>query len=68
MPFRRHFLAKWALVAPECDNHPSGYRGDIGVAQLPPPMMEIMPNNVGGFSDMEKAAKVYFNNEIKYLQ
>ncbi len=40
----------------------------LAAHRVPPQMMGIMPNNVGGFGDVEKAAKVFFNNEIKSLQ
>ncbi|MHC9324176.1 phage portal protein, partial [Escherichia coli] len=31
-------------------------------------MMGIMPNNVGGFGDVEKAAKVFVMNELLPIQ
>jgi capsid portal protein len=31
-------------------------------------MMGIMPNNVGGFGDVEKASKVFVRNELAPLQ
>lgn len=31
-------------------------------------MMGIMPNNVGGFGDVEKASKVFVRNELMPLQ
>ncbi|MGC0194054.1 Presumed portal vertex protein, partial [Klebsiella pneumoniae] len=34
----------------------------------PPQMMGIMPNNVGGFGDVEKAAKVFVMNELLPIQ
>lgn len=36
--------------------------------RVPPQMMGIMPNNVGGFGDVEKAANVFVRNELLPLQ
>ena len=36
--------------------------------RVPPQMMGIMPNNVGGFGDVEKAANVFVRNELIPLQ
>lgn len=36
--------------------------------RVPPQMMGIMPNNVGGFGDIEKASKVFVRNELTPLQ
>lgn len=36
--------------------------------RVPPQMMGIMPNNVGGFGDIEKASKVFVRNELLPLQ
>lgn len=36
--------------------------------RVPPQMMGIMPNNVGGFGDVEKASKVFVINELIPLQ
>ncbi|HCP4263409.1 TPA: hypothetical protein ODO01_004614, partial [Escherichia coli] len=36
--------------------------------RVPPQMMGIMPNNVGGFGDVEKASKVFVRNELLPLQ
>lgn len=36
--------------------------------RVPPQMMGIMPNNVGGFGDVEKASKVFVRNELFPLQ
>ena len=36
--------------------------------RVPPQMMGIMPNNVGGFGDVEKASKVFVRNELIPLQ
>ncbi|MGX3020906.1 phage portal protein [Ursidibacter sp. B-7004-1] len=44
-------------------------RDDILAAhRVPPQLMGIIPNNTGGFGDIEKAGKVFFINEIKPLQ
>lgn len=36
--------------------------------RVPPQMMGIMPSNVGGFGDVEKAAKVFVINELLPIQ
>ncbi|MFG5954607.1 phage portal protein, partial [Salmonella enterica subsp. enterica serovar Anatum] len=44
-------------------------RDDMMAAhRVPPQMMGIMPSNVGGFGDVEKAAKVFVRNELLPLQ
>lgn len=44
-------------------------RDDIlAVHRVPPQLMGMLPNNVGGFGDVEKAAKVFARNEIAPLQ
>ncbi|EOY6272437.1 Presumed portal vertex protein, partial [Escherichia coli] len=44
-------------------------RDDMMAAhRVPPQMMGIMPNNVGGFGDVEKASKVFVRNELYPLQ
>lgn len=44
-------------------------RDDIMAAhRVPPQMMGIMPNNVGGFGDVEKASMVFVRNELIPLQ
>lgn len=44
-------------------------RDDMMAAhRVPPQMMGIMPNNVGGFGDVEKASKVFMRNELIPLQ
>ena len=44
-------------------------RDDMMAAhRVPPQMMGIMPNNVGGFGDVEKASMVFVRNEIIPLQ
>jgi len=40
----------------------------LAAHRVPPQMMGIVPNNVGGFGDVEKAAKVFVKNEIEPLQ
>ncbi|OMP90357.1 hypothetical protein BZP36_24130 [Raoultella terrigena] len=43
--------------------------GDMMVVhRVPPQMMGIMPNNVGGFGDIEKASHVFVRNELIPLQ
>lgn len=36
--------------------------------RVPPQMMGIMPSNVGGFGDVEKASNVFVRNELILLQ
>lgn len=36
--------------------------------RVPPQMMGIIPNNTGGFGDVEKASRVFVRNELKPLQ
>ncbi|EMC2363104.1 TPA: phage portal protein [Klebsiella pneumoniae] len=44
-------------------------RDDMMAAhRVPPQMMGIMPSNVGGFGDVEKAANVFVRNELLPLQ
>lgn len=44
-------------------------RDDMMAAhRVPPQMMGIMPSNVGGFGDVEKASKVFVKNELVPLQ
>lgn len=40
----------------------------LAVHRVPPQLMGIMPNNVGGFGDVEKAANVFVRNELLPLQ
>lgn len=42
--------------------------GMMAAHRVPPQMMGIMPNNVGGFGDIEKASKVFVRNELLPLQ
>jgi len=44
-------------------------RDDMMAAhRVPPQMMGIMPNNVGGFGDVEKAIRIFVRNELIPLQ
>ena len=44
-------------------------RDDVLAAhRVPPQLMGIVPNNTGGFGDVEKATRVFFINEIIPLQ
>ncbi|HBQ3185692.1 TPA: hypothetical protein L7V97_005568, partial [Klebsiella variicola subsp. variicola] len=44
-------------------------RDDMMAAhRVPPQMMGIMPSNVGGFGDVEKASRVFVRNELAPLQ
>lgn len=44
-------------------------RDDMMAAhRVPPQMMGIMPSNVGGFGDVEKASLVFVRNELIPLQ
>ena len=36
--------------------------------RVPPQMMGIIPQNTGGFGDIEKASKVFVRNELTPLQ
>ena len=40
----------------------------LAAHRVPPQMMGIIPNNVGGFGDVEKAARVFVRNELQPLQ
>lgn len=40
----------------------------MAVHRVPPQMMGIMPSNVGGFGDVEKATNVFVKNELIPLQ
>ena len=41
-------------------------RDDVLAAhRVPPPLMSIVPNNVGGFGDVDKAARVFVRNEAR---
>jgi len=44
-------------------------RDDMMAAhRVPPQMMGIIPNNTGGFGDVEKASRVFVRNELQPLQ
>lgn len=36
--------------------------------RIPPQLIGVVPQNAGGFGDIEKAARVFYHNEIRYLQ
>ncbi|UBM11742.1 phage portal protein [Cupriavidus metallidurans] len=40
----------------------------LAAHRVPPQLIGIIPNNTGGFGDVEKAAKVFACNEVKALQ
>ena len=40
----------------------------LAVHRVPPQLMGIIPNNTGGFGDIEKASKVFVRNELIPLQ
>ena len=40
----------------------------LAVHRVPPQLMGIIPNNTGGFGDVEKASKVFVRNELMPLQ
>lgn len=40
----------------------------LAAHRVPPQIMGIIPGNVGGFGDVEKAAKVFVRNELIPLQ
>ena len=40
----------------------------LAVHRVPPQLMGIIPNNTGGFGDIEKASKVFVRNELMPLQ
>ncbi|EMO4631667.1 capsid portal protein, partial [Enterobacter kobei] len=40
----------------------------LAAHRVPPQLMGIMPNNVGGFGDVEKASRVFVRNELTALQ
>jgi capsid portal protein len=44
-------------------------RDDMMAAhRLPPQMMGIIPNNTGGFGDVEKTSRVFVRNELILLK
>jgi Bacteriophage capsid portal protein len=40
----------------------------LSAHRMPPQMMGIIPDNAGGFGDVEKAAQVFVRNELTPLQ
>lgn len=40
----------------------------LAAHRVPPQLMGILPQNTGGFGDVEKAAKVFVRNELMPLQ
>jgi len=40
----------------------------LAVNRVPPQLMVIIPNNTGGFGDIEKTSKVFVRNELIPLQ
>jgi PBSX family phage portal protein len=40
----------------------------LAVHRVPPQLMGIIPNNTGGFGDIEKASKMFVRNELMPLQ
>lgn len=40
----------------------------LAVHRVPPQLMGIIPNNTGGFGDIEKASRVFVRNELMPLQ
>lgn len=36
--------------------------------RIPPQLLGVVPENAGGFGDIEKAARVFYANEIRHLQ
>lgn len=58
-----------AVAKDEFMNIKNASRDDVLAAhRVPPQLMGIIPNNTGGFGDVEKATKVFFVNEIIPLQ
>lgn len=46
----------------------TGGLGAMAAHRVPPQLMGVVPNNTGGFGDVEKAALVFARNEIEPLQ
>ena len=40
----------------------------LAAHRVPPQLMGIVPNNTGGFGDVEKASRVFVRNELIPLQ
>ncbi|OOF47939.1 phage portal protein [Rodentibacter trehalosifermentans] len=58
-----------AIAKDDFLNIKNASRDDVLAAhRVPPQLMGIIPNNTGGFGDVEKATKVFFVNEIIPLQ
>lgn len=58
-----------AIAKDDFLNIKNSSRDDVLAAhRVPPQLMGIIPNNVGGFGDIEKAATVFYVNEIMPLQ
>lgn len=56
-------------VKGEFVNIKASSRYDVLAAhRVPPQLMGMMPNNLGGFGDVEKGAKVFARKEIRPLQ
>ena len=58
-----------AIAKDDFLNIKNASRDDVLAAhRVPPQLMGIVPNNTGGFGDVEKATRVFFINEIIPLQ
>ncbi|MBN6079881.1 phage portal protein [Aggregatibacter actinomycetemcomitans] len=58
-----------AIAKDDFLNIKNASRDDVLAAhRVPPQLMGIIPSNVGGFGDVEKAAQVFYVNEIMPLQ
>ncbi|WP_110431169.1 phage portal protein, partial [Haemophilus influenzae] len=58
-----------AIAKDDFLNIKNASRDDVLAAhRVPPQLMGIVPNNTGGFGDVEKAMRVFFINEIIPLQ
>ena len=51
----------WNIKRTSRDDQLAGHR-------VPPQLMGIIPDNTGGFGDVEKAANVFVANELEPLQ
>ncbi|MDC9607361.1 hypothetical protein [Xenorhabdus griffiniae] len=56
------------LIEPDINQELYGLPEYLAAHRVPPPMMGIIPQNTGGFGDVEKAAKVFVRNELLPLQ
>ncbi|WP_338805391.1 hypothetical protein WDV76_09105 [Xenorhabdus griffiniae] len=52
------------LIEPDINQELYGLPEYLAAHRVPPPMMGIIPQNTGGFGDVEKAAKVFVRNEL----